>query len=50
MSHRSSNDSSVREYKFNNKNLFLGHNRLSIQDLATHANQRAMTESGVWVV
>ena len=39
MSHRGPDDSTVREYKLNNKNLFLGHNRLSIQDLATHANQ-----------
>ena len=39
MSHRGPDNSTVKEYKLNDKNLFLGHNRLSIQDLATHANQ-----------
>jgi asparagine synthase (glutamine-hydrolysing) len=39
MSHRGPDDSTVNEYQFRDKNLFLGHNRLSIQDLATHANQ-----------
>lgn len=39
MSHRGPNNSTVTRYQFNNKNLFLAHNRLSIQDLATHANQ-----------
>ncbi|MBU1668531.1 asparagine synthase (glutamine-hydrolyzing) [bacterium] len=39
MSHRGPDDSTVKEYQFKNKNLFLAHNRLSIQDLASHANQ-----------
>ncbi len=39
MSHRGPDDSTVKAYGFQNKNLFLGHNRLSIQDLASHANQ-----------
>ncbi|WP_375724536.1 asparagine synthase (glutamine-hydrolyzing) [Arcobacter sp. KX21116] len=39
MSHRGPDNSTVKEYRFNEKKLFLGHNRLSIQDLATHANQ-----------
>jgi len=39
MAHRGPDNSTLKEYKFKNKDLFLGHNRLSIQDLATHANQ-----------
>lgn len=39
MSRRGPDNSNVNEYKFKNKNLYLGHNRLSIQDLAPHANQ-----------
>jgi asparagine synthase (glutamine-hydrolysing) len=39
MSHRGPDNSTVKEYKLKNKNLFICHNRLSIQDLATHANQ-----------
>jgi len=39
MSHRGPDDSTVKAYRFKNKNLFLGHNRLSIQDLEAHANQ-----------
>lgn len=39
MSHRGPDDSTVKEYDVHNKTLYLGHNRLSIQDLATHANQ-----------
>lgn len=38
MKHRG-DDSTVKEYKFKDKKLYCGHNRLSIQDLATHANQ-----------
>jgi asparagine synthase (glutamine-hydrolysing) len=39
MSHRGPDDSTVKEYKFKDTNIFTAHNRLSIQDLATHANQ-----------
>lgn len=39
MSHRGPNNSKVCEYLFNTKKLYLGHNRLSIQDLESHANQ-----------
>ena len=39
MSHRGPDDSTVKKSIFKNKNLFLGHNRLSIQDLGSHANQ-----------
>ncbi|MDN5096014.1 asparagine synthase (glutamine-hydrolyzing) [Aliarcobacter butzleri] len=39
MKHRGLDDSTVKDYKFRDKKLYFGHNRLSIQDLATHANQ-----------
>ena len=39
MAHRGPDNSTVNEYKFRGTNIFLAHNRLSIQDLATHANQ-----------
>lgn len=39
MSHRGPDNSTLKEYEAHNKTLYLGHNRLSIQDLATHANQ-----------
>jgi len=39
MSHRGPDNSSVKYYSLKNKNLFLGHNRLSIQDLDIQANQ-----------
>jgi len=39
MSHRGPDDSTVKVYNFKSKNLFLAHNRLSIQDLESHANQ-----------
>jgi len=39
MSHRGPDNSSVKYYRLKNKNLFLGHNRLSIQDLDIKANQ-----------
>ena len=39
MSHRGSDDSSVKEYLFKHTNIFMAHNRLSIQDLAVRANQ-----------
>jgi len=39
LNHRGPDNSSVVEYKFGEKKLFLGHNRLSIQDLTPNANQ-----------
>jgi len=39
LNHRGPDNSSVVEYKFGDKKLFLGHNRLSIQDLNQNANQ-----------
>lgn len=39
MSHRGPDNSTIKEYIFNNKKLFLGHNRLAIQDLDIKANQ-----------
>ncbi len=39
MSHRGPDNSTVREYRFRGDNLFFAHNRLSIQDLESHANQ-----------
>jgi asparagine synthase (glutamine-hydrolysing) len=39
MSHRGPDDSTVKEYSLKTNNLFLAHNRLSIQDLESHANQ-----------
>lgn len=39
LSHRGPDNSSVNEYKCANNRLFLAHNRLSIQDLSTVANQ-----------
>ncbi|MBW1615896.1 MAG: asparagine synthase (glutamine-hydrolyzing) [Deltaproteobacteria bacterium] len=39
LAHRGPDNASVREYDFKDKKLFLGHNRLSIQDLSTNANQ-----------
>lgn len=39
MKHRGVDDSTVKEYRFKDKKLYFGHNRLSIQDLANHANQ-----------
>ena len=39
MSQRGPDNSTVKEYKLKNRSFYLGHNRLSIQDLATHANQ-----------
>jgi len=44
LSHRGPDNSTLREYKFNNKKLFLGHNRLSIQDLNPLANQPMETD------
>jgi asparagine synthase (glutamine-hydrolysing) len=39
MSHRGPDDSTIKEYAFQEKKLYLGHNRLSIQDLDPKANQ-----------
>ena len=39
LSHRGPDNSSVSKYFLNNENLFLGHNRLAIQDLDSKANQ-----------
>ncbi|MBW1649314.1 MAG: asparagine synthase (glutamine-hydrolyzing) [Deltaproteobacteria bacterium] len=39
LAHRGPDNSSIKEYNFKNKKLFLGHNRLSIQDLSNNANQ-----------
>ena len=39
MSHRGPDASITKEYKFKDKNLYLSHNRLAIQDLDTKANQ-----------
>ncbi len=39
MSHRGPDDSTVKAYSLKTNNLFLAHNRLSIQDLESHANQ-----------
>ncbi|MCT7495754.1 asparagine synthase (glutamine-hydrolyzing) [Aliarcobacter cryaerophilus] len=49
MKHRGIDDSTVKEYKFRDKKLCLGHNRLSIQDLATHANQPMENEKFIIV-
>jgi len=49
MSHGGPNNSTVKEFKLKNKNLFMCHNRLSIQDLATHANQPMENEKYVIV-
>lgn len=39
LSHRGPDNSSLMEYQFGEKKLFLGHNRLAIQDLDPSANQ-----------
>lgn len=49
MSHRGPDNSNVKKYNFKNKKLFLAHNRLSIQDLASHANQPMENERYVIV-
>ncbi|MFY9072120.1 asparagine synthase (glutamine-hydrolyzing) [Aliarcobacter butzleri] len=49
MKHRGVDDSTVKEYRFKDKKLYFGHNRLSIQDLATHANQPMENEKFVIV-
>ncbi|ANE33471.1 asparagine synthase (glutamine-hydrolyzing) [Campylobacter hyointestinalis subsp. lawsonii CCUG 27631] len=49
MKHRGADNSTVKEYKFKNKKLYFGHNRLSIQDLAVHANQPMENEKFIIV-
>lgn len=49
MSRRGPDNSTVHEYKVQDKTLHFGHNRLSIQDLATHANQPMKNERFVIV-
>lgn len=49
MSHRGPDNFTVKEYEVQNKSLYFGHNRLSIQDLATHANQPMENERFVMV-
>ncbi|MCK9453840.1 asparagine synthase (glutamine-hydrolyzing) [Sulfurimonas sp.] len=49
MSHRGPDNSTLKEYRFRDKCLYFGHNRLSIQDLATHANQPMENERFVIV-
>jgi len=39
MSHRGPDNTATKQYIFNNKKLYLSHNRLSIQDLSKNANQ-----------
>lgn len=39
MSHRGPDNASLKEYAFRQTKLFLAHNRLSIQDLSSNANQ-----------
>ena len=39
LKHRGYDNSTVKKYLFKEKNLFFGHNRLSIQDLSSKANQ-----------
>lgn len=42
--HRGPDNSTVKEYQFKDKKLFLGHNRLAIQDLNPSANQPMQTD------
>jgi len=49
LSHRGPDNSSLELYSFKNKKLFLGHNRLSIQDLDPRANQPMQTDKFVIV-
>ncbi len=44
LSHRGPDNSTIKEYRFRGKNLFLTHNRLSIQDLDSRANQPMESE------
>ena len=49
LSHRGPDNSDLKEYKFRDKKLYLGHNRLSIQDLSSNANQPMENEKFVIV-
>jgi len=49
MFHRGPDASCVKEYKFKGESLYLAHNRLSIQDLSTKANQPMENERFVIV-
>lgn len=49
MSHRGPDDSTVKEYLFKHTSIFMAHNRLSIQDLAAHANQPMENERYILV-
>ena len=49
MSHRGPDNSTVKEYRFRETNIFMAHNRLSIQDLEIHANQPMENERYVIV-
>ena len=49
MAHRGPDNSTLKEYSFKNKKLFLGHNRLSVQDLDISANQPMENERFVIV-
>jgi len=49
LSHRGPDNSTVKEYKFKDKKLILGHNRLAIQDLNPIANQPMQTDRFVIV-
>ncbi len=44
LSHRGPDNSTLKEYRFRGKNLFLAHNRLAIQDLDSRANQPMESE------
>ena len=49
MSHRGPDNSCIKEYSFRGKKLFLGHNRLAIQDLDIKANQPMENEKFIIV-
>lgn len=49
LSHRGPDNSTIREFRFKDKNLFLAHNRLSIQDLSKQANQPMESEKFIIV-
>ena len=49
LKHRGPNNSTTKKYSFVNKPLFLGHNRLSVQDLDKKANQPMENERFVLI-
>ena len=49
LSHRGPDNSSLKEYRFKQTNLYFGHNRLAIQDLDQKANQPMEIERYVMV-